>query len=492
MTSLYNIQPGKETSIPTYESIGVPTFINCQGTYTILGGSLPLPEVHRAMEQASHGYVSMDALYDGAGAFLAERMGAEWGLVTSGSAGALCLITASCISGGDPEIMGRLPDCCGLPNRVVTQTAHQHPFEQAVRMAGADIVTVDDYLELQQAADNRTVMLAFLGEASQKGTIGLEEMIAFGKSKRIPVVVDAAAERPDVPNRYLAAGADAVIYSGGKCLRGPQESGIAIGRKDLLKGAFLNGAPHTVLGRPMKVSKESIMGLLAAVEMWYLRDHTAEWKRWERMLSAIEEEIANIRSVTTDTILPATAANVAPRLGIRWDCHDIPLTNVEAKQILENEERIVVPLHGEGISVMPYMMEPGEEIVVGRALRKLFVQAGARRSDTMSTRKPDRRTISVEGDWRMVINFVNRTASHSFTLRADGEKLRGTYYTDYCSAPLEAETEENTVTLRTTLTYEEKTFPYVFSSTVVSEEKMEGTVDMGQFGTAVWAATRLR
>ena len=242
---------GARAAIPTYRSLGVRSFINCQGTYTVLGGSLPLNEVLRAMEGASRRYVAMEELSDAAGRWIAERTGAEWGLVTSGSAAALCQLTAACIAGADPEKIARLPDTRGLADEVITQAGHRHGFEQAIRMSGARIIEAHHVAELEALAGPRTAMLTFLGEAAACGPIPLRAMVEIGRRHGVPVVVDAAAERPDLPNRYLGDGADAVIYSGGKCLRGPQNSGLVLGRKDLLQAACLNGAPHLSIGRPM-------------------------------------------------------------------------------------------------------------------------------------------------------------------------------------------------------------------------------------------------
>src|SRR5207245_5896880 len=160
-------------------------------------------------------------------------------------------------------------------------------------------------------------MLAVFGDAAERGAIPVGEMARIGHAHGIPTFVDAAAERPDAPNRYLADGVDAVAYSGGKCLRGPQASGLVLGRKELLQAAFLNGAPHHALGRPMKAGKEEIMGLLAAVEQWVRRDHATEWQEWERRLEVIRAAVTRFPSVTTSIRQPGRS-NVAPVLRIAW------------------------------------------------------------------------------------------------------------------------------------------------------------------------------
>ncbi|MDE2810159.1 MAG: aminotransferase class V-fold PLP-dependent enzyme, partial [Gemmatimonadota bacterium] len=264
-----------QLAYPTYESLGVRPLINCQGTYTIISGSLILPEVRQAMVEASKQYVHLDELMEAVGARIGELMQCEWGLITNGCAAALCQVTAACVAGTDHEKMARLPDTTGMKNQVIVQPSHRHVYDHAVRMVGVEMVEVETLAELNAALSDRTAMLLVFGDAAERGPISVADMAAAGLRHGVPTFVDAAAERPDAPNWYLEQGADAVAYSGGKCLRGPQASGLVLGRKELLQAAFLNGAPHHALGRPMKAGKEEIMGLLAAVEQWVVRDHAA-------------------------------------------------------------------------------------------------------------------------------------------------------------------------------------------------------------------------
>lgn len=363
-------------TVPLYESIGVKPIINCKGTFTILSGSLMFPEVTKAMEEASKQYVHMDELMNGVGKRLAELTGAEWGIVTSGAAGALCCVTAACVAGSDPEKMAVLPDCSKLKNEVLVPFNHRHVYDHAIRMVGIKMIEVKTKEEMEAKVSDRTAMIDVFGHMCDGGPITLQDMVAIGKKYNIPVVVDAAAERPDVPNVYLQAGADVAIYSGGKCLRGPQCSGLALGRKDILQAAFLNNAPHHALGRPMKVGKEEIMGLLAAVEMWINgRDHDAEWKEWEGWISTISDRVTSISTVTTEVAQPSRS-NVAPTLSIAWDVNTVKVTNREVqKTLLEGEPRIQIPLSGDGLSVMPYMMSPGEDEIVARRLHEVLSSA---------------------------------------------------------------------------------------------------------------------
>jgi L-seryl-tRNA(Ser) seleniumtransferase len=351
---------------PTYESLGVRPLINCMGTYTIISGSVMLPEVREAMAAASRRYVHLDELMEAVGARIAELMRCEWGLVTNGCAAALCQITAACVAGADPEKMARLPDTTGMKDAVIVPASHRSVYDHAIRMVGVRMIEVRSLAELEAAIDSRTAMLAAMGGASERGEMPIAEMARIGHGHGIPLLVDAAAERPDVPNRYLADGADAVAYSGGKCLRGPQASGLVLGRKDLLQAAFLNGAPHHALARPMKAGKEEIMGLLAAVEQWVRRDHAAEWQEWERRLEVIGSAVTRFPSVTTAIRQPGRS-NVAPVLRVSWDPSTLGITGLELKRRLaEGEPRIEVFAGDDGFSIMPYMMEGGEDAVVAR------------------------------------------------------------------------------------------------------------------------------
>ncbi|NKB68338.1 MAG: aminotransferase class V-fold PLP-dependent enzyme [Candidatus Latescibacteria bacterium] len=360
----------QDLQYPTYEDIGIRPLINGRGTYTIISGSVILPEVRQAMYAASERYVHMDELMEAVGRRIGELMQCEWGLVTNGCAAALCQITAAAVAGSDPEKMARLPDTSGMANQVIVQKSHRHTYDHAVRMVGIEMVEVETRAEMEAALSERTAMLLLFGDAAERGAISVKEMAEFGQAHGIPSFVDAAAERPDAPNWYLAQGVDAVGYSGGKCLRGPQAGGLVLGRKDLLQAAFLNAAPHHALARPMKVGKEEIMGMLAAVEMWVRRDHPAEWREWERRLQVVADAVGGLPSVTTHIRLPGRS-NVAPVIAINWDPAKISGGQVE-RQLSDGEPRISVFSHAEGISVMPYMMQEGDEVVVARRLGEIL------------------------------------------------------------------------------------------------------------------------
>ena len=367
------MQEKKNSSqVPTYNSIGVRPLINCRGTYTIISGSVILPQVRQAMYLASQQYVHLEELMTAVGTRIADLMNCEWGLVTSGCAAALCQITAACVAGSAPSNIAQLPDTTSMKNQVLVQSSHRHSYEHAVRMVGVEIIEVKTVTELYAAINNKTAMLLIFGDAAEKGEITVQEMAAVGCKYGIPTLVDAAAERPDVPNWYLDQGVDAVTYSGGKCLRGPQASGLVLGKKKLLETAFLHGAPHHSLGRPMKVGKEEIMGLLAAVEQWVERDHQAEWQEWESWLDQISNVMMKFDSVTTSIRQPGRS-NVAPVLEINWNPELLGLTGMDVeKKLSAGDPRIEIFSQTNGFSIMPYMMKKGEAEIVATRLQEIM------------------------------------------------------------------------------------------------------------------------
>ncbi len=350
--------------IPTVQSIGVKPAINCWGTYTHHSGSLMEPEVKMAMEEASKQFVLMDELMEAVGRRLAELTGAEWGAVFSGCAAAMTGATCACVAGADPEKMLLLPHTEGMKDEVICKNFGT--YSRAIWMVGVKMILAKTKKEMEAAINDRTAMMFAYTDN--------EDIIEVGKKHGIPILVDVAAEEPNVPIIHLKRGADLVAYSGGKCLRGPQDSGLLLGRKDLVQAAFLNMAPHHAFGRPMKISKEGIMGALAALDLWINgRDHDAEWKEWERRLDYIIKNISQIPTISTTVNQPRGLSNHAPSLSITWDQSVVKILPLEVqKQLLNQNPRISVPIRGNGISIQPYQTQPGDEILIANGINKVF------------------------------------------------------------------------------------------------------------------------
>ena len=364
-----------------YEELGLRPFINAAGTYTTLSACVMPEEVVAAMEEASRQHISIPELHEAAGKRIATLVGSEAALVTSGSAGALTLATAACVCGSDGEKIRRIPETSGMKNEVIFQKSHRFGYDHAIRNVGVKIVEIETEQELDSAINDKTAMLFFLNSADPQGQMKRQAFAEIARKKGIPSLIDAAADVPPAENlsAYIKMGYDLVAFSGGKGIRGPQCSGLLLGRKDLIQAAYLNGSPHSdSVGRGGKVGKEEIVGLMTAVELFVKRDHDAVWKDWERQVSAIGKAVSGIKGVETEQFLPVIA-NQVPHLAIKWDPKSIALTRDEvAKALTDGEPRIEVrPSAGNAprLEVAVWMLQPGEYQVVGRRCAEVLKAA---------------------------------------------------------------------------------------------------------------------
>ena len=324
-----------------FTRIGVRPLINARGTYTIISGSRSLPEVKQAMFEASHYYVDLDEMMDGIGARLARLNGAEWGIVTNGCEAAIVLATIACIAGSDVEKAQALPYIKGR-DQVIIPKHSRNPYDVGIRMVGAELVEVETPEQMRAAITPRTAMVYVMSSPREaRSPLNIAAICAIGRQAGVPVFVDAAAEEPLVPNIHLAKGATLVGYSGGKCLRGPQSSGMLIGDKSLCKAAYYQAAPHHCYGRALKCSKEESMGLLAAVEAWAKRDHEGEQRMWRGWLDHIAGRIKDLPTVHFAYLQPEDLSNRATRLRIHWDAGKLGITGTETYDLkgLEGEIR---------------------------------------------------------------------------------------------------------------------------------------------------------
>ena len=299
-----------------YAALGVRSFINCCSTRTVHGGSIMLPEVRARMEEAARRFVNLDELMAGASVRISALTGAEWGIVTCGSAAAIAVATAAAIAGNDPVKMLRLPATDGMAKNVVMLRAHRFPYDQAIRMVGADIIEIDTLQELEALDFGGIAMVAVLGSRDAASAIRLEDFVRVARPHGVPVLVDAASEHISRPNPWLERGADLVVYSGGKFLRGPQNSGLLLGRKGLVKAAWANSAPHRAFGRPMKVGKEDVIGVLTALELWFARDLEATLRAWHDDLAIIARLVDAVEGCSS-RLLPPDAGDEQPQLKLK-------------------------------------------------------------------------------------------------------------------------------------------------------------------------------
>ena len=275
---------GRDPRQNVYARLGVKTVINCRGTWTYLSGSLEFPEVRQAQIEAAQHFVDMLVLQRAVGRRLSELTGAESGIVTSGAAGAMAAATAACMACSDDKLIWQLPDITGLKHEVI-MVGGRSAFDSAIRLTGAKLVLVYSPEELANAINDNTAMIYTTDLADR-----LQKDLSIAKEHNVPLLLDDAAGIPPVENAKLYArmGIDLYCFSGGKGLRGPQCSGLLLGRKDLIEAALLNSSPREgAVCRPMKVGKEEVIGCLTALETWLKIDDKKLYAEWNDRIDRI-------------------------------------------------------------------------------------------------------------------------------------------------------------------------------------------------------------
>ncbi len=495
-------QPQANRNANPYLELGVRPFINCCSVRTMHGGSLMLPQVKRAMAEASRWFVNLDELMEAAGRRLALLTGAEWGIVTCGSAAAVALGTAACVAGNDPLKMLRLPFTDGMVNRVIIPKSQRFAYDQAVRMIGCPIVEIETRADLDQAFDEPVALIVLLGKEEHQGPVRLEEFAAVAKPRGIPIMVDAASEHLARPSPWLVRGADLVVYSGGKFLRGPQTSGLLLGAKRLVEAAWRNASPHQALGRPMKVSKEDIVGVLAAVEHWFeARDPAAERQQWYDDLTVIAERIGQLRTAQGAVIEPE-GVDLVPRLRLSWDRWHHPIDGLGLRQrLLDGAPRIMLDDNSatdNEIEIDPFQLQTGEAAQVADAVVAALRAAGA--DDPLVERPPQ---ADLAGEWELHLDFLHGARVHRLAIAQRGAELSGRHRADGFDGPLIGWLDGETVQLLFTTRYEASTLSYRFDGEIrdgemrgtavlgAASDQHQGIVNRGQFGAGQWRARRI-
>ncbi len=380
-----------------YARIGVRPMINARGTWTYMSGSLELPEVRAAKQQAASQFVDMWELQRAVSKRLAELSGAEAGMVTAGAAAAMATATAACMAGTDPARIWQLPDHSGMKYEVVMYGG-RIAFDSAIRSAGAELVMAYTPEELRAAINEKTAMVYTTAREDR-----LERGLAVTKKAGVPMLVDWAAGIPPIENLSLPAkmGVELYTFSGGKGLCGPQCTGLLLGRKDLIDAALANSCPwEGAICRPMKVGKEEIMGCLAAVEAWKKMDLAKLDREWSGRVKRIAKLVETVPGVTTEIQVPQ-GGNRYPTLSVIWDEAAFRMTVLECAQklrdgsprieVLTHSNPSLVPAVSEGepktprragsaprLRIVSATLQPGEELLIGRRLREVL--AAARRS----------------------------------------------------------------------------------------------------------------
>lgn len=477
-----------------FTRIGVKPIINGRGTFTIISGSRSLPEVKQAMYDASFYYVHLDEMMNGIGAQLGKLMGAEWGIATTGCEAAICLATVACMVGTNIEQSQALP-YIKRKDQVIIPKGSRNQYDFGVRMVGAEIVEVDSIDELTAKISSRTAMIYIMSNpGNATGPMSIKNICTVAKQKGVPVFVDAAAEEPLNPNIHIQAGATLVGYSGGKCLRGPQSSGILLGQKDLCKAAYFQAAPHHNYGRAFKCSKEEAMGILAAVEAWYKRDHAAEQKMWRSWLANIENRLKGLPSISFSIQEPEDLSNHAPTLQIKWDANVLKITGTElAAKLFDGSPRIALGgARGKrpgsmdsGVSIMPYMMDAGEDKIIADSIYEALTRPGHYENPVIPAGTP----AKIDGGWAVTINYPRGTGEQRFVLRQNGTEVTGDHIGEIYKAALKGTIHADQLELMSGMAVGGNTIHWNFTGKVEGNE-VSGNVNMGEYGDATWKAIR--
>ena len=361
-----------------FKELGLRTFINAAGTYTSMTGSLMPKEVIEAISYGASEYVNLDELQDKVGERIAELLNCEYATVSSGAFGAMSIGMAGVMCGMDTKKVKQLPNTDGLKNEVILQESHTIGYAQALTNVGAKLVKVKTAKQLEKAITNKTVMLWFLNANTEQGDIKWEEFVALGKKHNIPTFNDCAADVPPVENlfRFTKIGFDMVAFSGGKGLRGPQSAGLLLGKRKYIEAARLHTPPRgETIGRGMKVNKEEVLGMLAALEMYLKKDHKSEWKMWESQIQLISDSATSIDGVKSEIHVPKHANHV-PSLRIKWNQKLVKISPDEVrKKLREGHPSIQTVGDSKTIGITTWMMVPGQERIVAKRLKEILSNA---------------------------------------------------------------------------------------------------------------------
>jgi L-seryl-tRNA(Ser) seleniumtransferase len=384
------------TSHPTegedyYDKLGVTKIINAAGTYTALTASIMPPSVQAAVARAAKHPVRLQELQKAAGEYLARQLKCEAAMVTAGAASALTLATAAAMTVSNRTAVHNIPtDVTGLKNEVIVQKGHRYEYDHAIRNCGVRFVEVTTLAEYEAAFTDRTVMTNFFNAAEQ-GEIGRENWVSVAHRHGVPCLNDAAADVPPISNlwNYTQMGFDLVAFSGGKGMRGPQNTGLLLGRKDLIAAATENNSPHSdTVGRGMKVAKEQIVGMVAAVDWFLSQSDAAMEAEFRRRADRIAAQLKGIPTLEPRIVIPNVAANAVPHLLLRYDTSRVKIEPAEVMAELRKGNPSIelnpstgkknaagLPSDENTIVVGVWMLEPGEELIVARRLKEVLGKA---------------------------------------------------------------------------------------------------------------------
>ena len=374
-----------------YDKLGVTKIINAAGTYTALTASIMPPSVQAAVARAAEHPVRLGDLQKAAGEYIAKKLQCEAALVSAGAASALTLGTAACVMVANKCGIRDIPnEVSHLKNEVIIQKGHRYGYDQALFCAGVRMVEVETMQQYEAAFNDRTVMAHYFN-AAEKGDIGREDWIRVAHAHGVPTFNDAAADVPPISNlwNYTKMGFDIVTFSGGKGIRGPQNAGLLLGRKDLIAAANASNNPYDGVGRGMKVAKEQIVGMVAAVDWFLAQTDDGMEKEFRRRADRISAHLKDLPSIETQIDIPPVANHV-PHLLIRYSQDKLKISPREVMTELRRGTPSIElnPSTGRAngasagmasgvntIVVGVWMLQPGEEMIVARRLHEVLSKA---------------------------------------------------------------------------------------------------------------------
>jgi L-seryl-tRNA(Ser) seleniumtransferase len=362
---------------PLYEQLGVTPIINAAGTFTHLGGSLMSPEVIAAWSEAARQFVDLEELQDRVGERLAELLEVEAALVTGGAASGILLATAAALTLRDADFVHRQPTA-QRPYEVLRQKSHRDPYDRQLETCGVRIVEVESAADVHRLVNERTVMMAAYHVHELDGQLSHAQWLDLAREYSLVTLLDAAADVPPVDNlsRFNKLGYDLVVFSGGKAIGGPQDTGLLLGRRDLIAAAKKNASPNEgTIGRAAKVSKEDMVAIWKAVEI-FAREGDQIGERCRRRLTRIEEALQEVPTLTTRLVTPPVA-NHFPHLMIEWDESSTGVSYAEMKaRLWQGTPRIATErVHGtgtDGFLISAINLQPGEEVIVGQRIAAIL------------------------------------------------------------------------------------------------------------------------
>ena len=489
-----------ESNANPYLALGVRPFINCCSVRTMHGGSLMLPQVRAAMDAASHQFVNLDELMEAAGQRLAELTGAEWGIVTCGSAAAVALASAACIAGNDPVRMLRLPFTEGWVNRVILPKNQRFAYDQAIRMVGAHIVEIDSTADLDAALSEPVAMVAILGTNEEFSKIRLEEIAAQVKPLGIPILVDAASEHLQRPSPWLHARRrygdlqrrQIPARTADQRAAARQEEPGAGGVAQRIAAPGVRAADEGVEGRrDRRPGRRRIL---------------AERARRSGRTAALARGPAGDRAprrrpcrVTSSEVIEPTGVVRVPALRVKWD--GIALDGMGLRQrLLDGSPRIMTDdtsATANSLAIDPFQFSPGEAAQVGEAIANALIAAHNLHPAAEPTAASD-----LSGDWDVRVRFLHGERKHRLKLQQQGSQLSGSQQSEQFESNVIGKLAAQHVRMEFETRHEGSAIAYRFEGTV-SNGRMQGEVFLGsatdnhrgpvnlsQFGKGQWQAER--